>query len=111
MPESVEELVDLLELEEIEPGLYRGRQPRTELQRVFGGQVAGQALAACTSTVPGDRYVHSLHGYFLRPGDPHVPIIYDVETIRDGGSFSIRRAVARQQTRVIFYLTDRKSVV
>lgn len=68
MPQSVEELVGLLELEEIEPGLYRGRQPQTELQRVFGGQVAGQALAACTNTVPAGRYVHSLHSYFLRPG-------------------------------------------
>lgn len=105
MPQSVEELVALLELEEIEKGLYRGRQPRTELQRVFGGQVAGQALAACTKTVPEERHVHSLHSYFLRPGDPTVPIVYDVEHIRDGGSFSSRRVVARQHGRVIFYLT------
>ncbi|MBO0829325.1 MAG: acyl-CoA thioesterase II [Streptosporangiales bacterium] len=105
MPQSIEELVGLLELEEIEPGLYRGRQPETELQRVFGGQVAGQALSACISTVPEDRYVHSLHGYFLRAGDPTVPIVYDVERIRDGRSFSDRRVVARQHTRVIFYMT------
>lgn len=105
MPQSIEELVELLDLEEIEPGLYRGRQPETELQRVFGGQVAGQALAACIYTVPDGRYVHSLHGYFLRPGDPTVPIVYDVEPIRDGGSFSDRRVVARQHTRVIFYMT------
>lgn len=111
MPQSVEELVALLELEEIEQGLYRGRQPRTELQRVFGGQVAGQALAACTKTVPEERHVHSLHSYFLRPGDPTVPIVYDVEHIRDGGSFSSRRVVARQHGRVIFYLTASFQVV
>lgn len=105
VPQSIEELVDLLELEEIEPGLYRGRQPETELQRVFGGQVAGQALSACISTVPEERYVHSLHGYFLRPGDPTVPMVYDVERIRDGRSFSDRRVVARQHTQVIFYMT------
>lgn len=105
MPRSVEELVGLLDLEEIETGLYRGRQPQTDLQRVFGGQVAGQALAAGTRTVDSDRHVHSLHCYFLRPGDTRVPIVYDVERIRDGGSFSARRVVARQHGRVIFYLT------
>ncbi|MGH3098541.1 MAG: acyl-CoA thioesterase, partial [Streptosporangiales bacterium] len=83
MPESTEELVGLLELEEIETGLYRGRQPRTRLQRVFGGQVAGQALAAGIETVGADRHVHSLHAYFLRPGDIAVPIVYDVENTRD----------------------------
>ncbi|MQA01584.1 MAG: acyl-CoA thioesterase II [Streptosporangiales bacterium] len=105
MPRSVEELVGLLDLEEIEEGLYRGMQPETDLQRVFGGQVAGQALAAGIRTVADDRHVHSLHCYFLRPGDTQVPIVYDVERIRDGGSFSSRRVVARQHGRVIFYLT------
>ncbi|MPZ60139.1 MAG: acyl-CoA thioesterase II [Propionibacteriales bacterium] len=105
MPGSIAELVDLLDLEPIEVDLYRGRQPKTHLQRVFGGQVAAQALAAASRTAPDDRWVHSLHAYFLRPGDPNGPIIYDVERIRDGGSFTTRRTVARQHGRPIFYMT------
>jgi acyl-CoA thioesterase-2 len=105
MPRSVEELVDLLQLEAIEVGLYRGRQPRTVLQRVFGGQVLGQALAAASRTVPDERGAHSLHAYFLRPGDPAVPIIYDVEHLREGRSFSARRVAARQHGRPIFFLS------
>lgn len=109
MPRHLSELVDLLELEPIEVDLFRGRQPTTSLQRVFGGQVAAQALRAAWHSVDdrvdGDRFVHSLHAYFLRGGDPSVPIIYDVERIRDGGSFSTRRVVARQHGRTIFYLT------
>jgi acyl-CoA thioesterase-2 len=75
------------------------------LQRVFGGQVAGQALVAGARTVEPPREVHSLHSYFLRPGDTAVPIVYDVERIRDGGSFSTRRIVARQHGRAIYYMT------
>jgi acyl-CoA thioesterase-2 len=105
MPRSVEELVDLLKLEAIEVGLYRGRQPETSMQRVFGGQVLGQALAAASRTVPAERGVHSLHAYFLRPGDPAVPIIYDVEHLREGRSFSVRRVAARQHGRPIFYMS------
>jgi acyl-CoA thioesterase II len=105
MPRSVDELVGLLDLETIEDGLYRGRQPKTSLQRVFGGQVLGQALAASYRTVPDDRPVHSLHTYFLLPGDPDVPIIYDVQRISDRRSFSTRRVVARQSGRQIFYLS------
>jgi len=105
VPRHLSELVDLLELEAIEVDLFRGRQPTTSLQRVFGGQVAAQALRAAWHTVPADRFVHSLHAYFLRGGDPSVPIVYDVERIRDGGSFSTRRVVARQHGRTIFYLT------
>ena len=105
MAGSAEELVSLLELEELEVDLYRGSQARTERQRVFGGQVAAQAVAAATRSVVEDRAVHSLHSYFLRPGDTTVPIIYDVERIRDGGSFSTRRVVARQHGRPIYYLT------
>ena len=105
MPSSVEELMALLELEVIEDNLFRGRQPDTKLQRVFGGQVAAQALAAAEHTVP-DRYVvHSLHSYFLRPGDTQVPIVYDVDTLRDGRSFATRRVLARQHGRPIFALT------
>jgi acyl-CoA thioesterase II len=105
MPQLLSELVDLLELEPIEVDLFRGRQPETSLQRVFGGQVAAQALRAASHSVDRDRLVHSLHAYFLRGGDPTVPIVYDVERIRDGGSFSTRRVVARQHGRPIFFLT------
>jgi len=105
MPQSVTELIDLLDLEEIEVGLYRARQPRSRLQRVFGGQVLAQALMAATRTVPATRLVHSLHAYFLVGGRTDMPIVYDVEPVRDGGSFSSRRVVARQAGRVIFYLS------
>ncbi len=105
MPDSVPELLDLLELERLDLDLYRGRQPETALQRVFGGQVAAQALWAACQTVSDDVSVHSLHSYYLRPGDTAVPIIYDVERIRDGRSFSVRRVVARQHGKSIFYLT------
>jgi acyl-CoA thioesterase-2 len=105
VPTSAAELVDLLDLEEIDVNLFRGRQPETFLQRVFGGQVAGQALVAASRTAPDTMAVHSLHSYFLRPGDPSVPIIYDVERIRDGSSFATRRVEARQHGRAIYYLT------
>ena len=105
MPQSTEELLALLDLETIEECLFRGRQPETSLQRVFGGQVASQALVAAARTVEPDRAVHALHAYFLRPGGTAVPIVYDVERIRDGRSFSTRRAVARQHGRAIFYLS------
>jgi acyl-CoA thioesterase-2 len=105
MPTSVEELVDLLDLETIDVNLFRGRQPITFFQRVFGGQVAGQAMVAAERTAPEGMSMHSLHSYFLRPGDPNVPIIYDVERIRDGSSFATRRVEARQHGRAIYYLT------
>ncbi|NED98133.1 acyl-CoA thioesterase II [Phytoactinopolyspora alkaliphila] len=105
MPDSLDDLLALLDLETIEDNLFRGRQPRTRLQRVFGGQVAGQALMAALRTVPAERTAHSLHAYFLRPGDTTVPIVYDVELVRDGRSFTTRRVVARQHGRPIFYLT------
>jgi acyl-CoA thioesterase II len=105
VPQTLDEIVDLLDLEQIEDDLYRGRQPKTSMQRVFGGQVAAQALRAACNTAPDDRWVHSLHCYFLRGGDPATPIIYDVQRIRDGRSFSTRRVVARQHGRPIFYLT------
>ena len=103
MPQSVAELLDLLELEEIEVGLYRGRQPKTALQRVFGGQVLAQALMASSDTVPTERRLHSMHAYFIRPGRTDVPIVFGVENLRDGGSFSSRRVVARQGGSVIFF--------
>ncbi|MFB6722866.1 acyl-CoA thioesterase [Kribbella sp. NPDC056345] len=105
MPESLEDLVELLDLEMIDVDLYRGQQPQTALQRVFGGQVLGQALAAAGRTVDGGRITHSLHAYFLRGGDTAVPIIYRVEGTRDGGSFSSRRVVASQHGKPIFYMS------
>jgi acyl-CoA thioesterase II len=106
MPGSVTELVDLLDLEEIEVGLFRGRQTETALQRVFGGQVLAQGLVAASRTVPEDRRLHSMHGYFIRPGRTDLPIVFDVENIRDGRSFSARRAVARQGGAVIFFASS-----
>ena len=105
MPASAEELVELLSLEVIDTNLFRGRQPDTDRQRVFGGQVAAQALIAGVRTVDPAYRVHSLHSYFLLPGDTAVPIVYDVEQLRDGRSFATRRVVARQHGRPIFYLT------
>ena len=105
MPQSIEELLAVLDLEALEVDLFRGRQPDTSAQRVFGGQVLGQALAAGERTVDAERPVHSLHAYFLLPGDTRVPIIYDVERMRDGRSFSTRRVVARQHGRPIFYMS------
>jgi acyl-CoA thioesterase II len=98
-------LPGILDLERLEVDLFRGRSPREDLQRVFGGQVAGQALVAAGRTVPADRSVHSLHAYFLRPGDPAAPIVYAVDRIRDGRSFTTRRVVATQHGKAIFTLS------
>jgi acyl-CoA thioesterase-2 len=105
VPSSADELVALLDLETIDVNLFRGTQPDTLLQRVFGGQVAGQSLVAGARTVEPPLAVHSLHSYFLRPGDVSVPIVYDVERMRDGRSFSTRRIVARQHGRPIYFMT------
>lgn len=102
---AVDELLDILNLESLERNLFRGRSPKTGWQRVFGGQVIGQSLVAAQRTVPDDRHVHSLHGYFLRPGDPEVPIIYEVDRIRDGGSFTTRRVVGIQHGHAIFSMS------
>ena len=98
-------LVALLDLEPVGRDAFRGRTPDTGLPRVFGGQVAGQALVAAGRTVPADRPVHSLHAYFLRPGDPTAPIDYAVDRIRDGRSFTTRRVVATQHDEAIFHLS------
>ena len=103
--QAVAELVDLLDLEEIDQDLYRGASIPTPRGRVFGGQVAAQALCAGIRTVPAEMGVHSLHSYFLLPGDPDLPIVYDVERIRDGRSFATRRVAARQHGRPIYFLT------
>ena len=101
----LDKLVELLDLERIEVDIFRGKQPHEALQRVFGGQVAGQALVAAGRSVPADRPVHSLHAYFLRPGDPTVPIVYEVDRIRDGRSFTTRRVVAIQHGKPIFNMS------
>jgi acyl-CoA thioesterase-2 len=101
----VDGLVALLDLEAIETDIFRGVSPKVALQRVFGGQVAGQALVAAGRTVDSQRMVHSLHSYFIRPGDPSIPIIYTVERIRDGRSFSVRRVLAIQHGQPIFTLS------
>jgi acyl-CoA thioesterase II len=110
MSESLDFLVRLLDLEPIEVNIFRGVQPDEEQQRVFGGQVASQALMAAGRTVEHGR-VHSLHAYFLRPGDPTVPILYEVDRIRDGKSFTTRRVVAIQHGEAIFNLAASFHVV
>jgi acyl-CoA thioesterase-2 len=108
---ALDDLIALLDLERLEVNLFRGVSPDEKLQRVFGGQVAGQALVAAGRTVEADHPVHSLHAYFLRPGDPSVPIIYEVDRIRDGKSFTTRRVVAVQHGRAIFNLQASFQVV
>ena len=101
MSRALDELLSILDLEPLERNLFRGLSPQVGWQRVFGGQVIGQALVAACRTVE-DRAAHSLHAYFLRAGDPSVPIIYEVDRIRDGKSFSTRRVVAIQHGQAIF---------
>ncbi len=106
MTKALDAVVELLDLEQIELNIFRGRSPEGERrQRVFGGQVAGQALVAAGRTVPDDRPVHSLHAYFIRPGDPAVPLIYLVDRVRDGRSFTTRRVSAVQHGKTIFTLS------
>jgi acyl-CoA thioesterase-2 len=102
---ALDSLVAMLDLEPIEVNMFRGISPDEKRQRVFGGQVAGQALVAAARTVDDpSRMVHSLHAYFLLPGDPTVPILYEVDRLRDGRSFTTRRVVAIQHGRAIFNL-------
>src|SRR5580698_9197398 len=105
MSSELDRLLDLLDLEQVELNIFRGVSPKERVQRVFGGQVAGQALVAAGRTVPADRPVHSLHAYFIRPGDPSVPLIYTVDRVRDGRSFTTRRVSAIQHGRPIFALS------
>lgn len=104
MPSATETLLSILDLEPLEHNLFRGLSPQVGWQRVFGGQVIGQAMVAAARTVEG-RAAHSLHAYFMRPGDPAVPIIYQVERIRDGKSFATRRVVATQHGQAIFSMS------
>ena len=98
MQGPVHQLLELLDLERIDTRLFRGFSPPGERRRVFGGQVLGQALVAAGRTVD-ERTLHSMHAYFLRPGDPDHPLIYEVDLIRDGKSFTTRRVVAVQHGR------------
>jgi acyl-CoA thioesterase II len=111
MGDALDELLALLEFETLEVNLFRGLSPHEDRQRVFGGQVAAQALVAAGRTVSEDRPVHSLHAYFLRPGDPNIPIVYEVDRIRDGKSFTTRRVVAIQHGRAIFNLAASFQIV
>lgn len=105
MSQVLDDLLSLLTLEKIEQGLFRGQSQDLGFRALFGGQVMGQALSAAQETVEPLRQVHSLHSYFLRPGDAQHPVVYEVETIRDGKSFSTRRVKAIQHGQSIFYMT------
>jgi acyl-CoA thioesterase II len=102
---AIDSLLSILDLEPLEQNLFRGRSPPQGWQRVFGGQVLGQALVAAVRTVSEERIAHSLHAYFLLPGDPSQPIIYEVERTRDGGSFTTRRVKAIQHGRTMFAMS------
>jgi len=102
MSKVLDQLVSLLNMEAIEEDLFRGASQDLGFRQLFGGQVLGQSLSAASQTVGGGRLVHSLHGYFLRPGDAGLPIVYQVERVRDGGSFSTRRVTAIQKGKTIF---------
>ncbi|HTK14119.1 MAG TPA: acyl-CoA thioesterase II [Xanthobacteraceae bacterium] len=103
--QAIEELLNILDLEQLEVNLFRGTSPQQSWQRVFGGQVIGQALVAASRTVDESRPPHSLHGYFLLPGDPKVPIIYEVDRIRDGKSFTTRNVIGIQHGHAIFSMS------
>ncbi|GAA4678686.1 acyl-CoA thioesterase II [Streptomyces chumphonensis] len=105
MSEALASLLDLLDLERIEQDIFRGASRSAIIPRVFGGQVAAQALVAAGRTVPAERPAHSLHAYFLRMGDPGAPIVYNVDRIRDGRSYTTRRVVAVQHGQPIFHLS------
>lgn len=105
MSQVLNDLLALLKLETIEQGIYRGQSQDLGFRALFGGQVMGQALSAAQETVAADRHVHSLHSYFLRPGDASKPVVYEVEVLRDGKSFSARRIQAIQNGKTIFYMT------
>ena len=106
MSTAIQNLLEILDLEQLEVNRFRGRSPQVTWQRVFGGQVIGQALvAACRTVDVKARPPHSLHAYFLLAGDPKVPIIYDVERVRDGKSFTTRRVKAIQHGEPIFLMS------
>lgn len=101
----LDELLELLKLEKIEENIFRGNSQDLGFGNIFGGQVLGQALSAAYRTVPKERKAHSMHAYFILPGDPSLPIVYQVDCIRDGRSFTTRRVVAIQKGRAIFSMS------
>src|SRR5436190_24350642 len=101
---ALDYLVSLLDLEQLEVNLFRGESLDRDRVRLYGGEVLAQALMAVGRTVEPDRRVHSMHAYFLKLGDPKVPVVYDVDRIRDGGRFTTRRVVAIQHGQAIFNL-------
>ena len=103
MSQVLDDLVALLSMEPIEENLFRGRSQDLGFRQLFGGQVLGQSVSAACQTVEEARHVHSLHGYFLRPGDASLPVVYSVDRVRDGGSFSTRRVTAIQKAQPIFF--------
>src|SRR5688572_22416269 len=105
MPAPIDELLALLDLEPLEVNIYRGRNRNLGSGRVFGGQVFAQALVAARRTVEGERDAHSVHGYFILPGDLKAPIVYFVDRLRDGASFTTRRVTAIQHGQAIFNLS------
>lgn len=105
MSQVLKDLLALLSLEKIEEGFYRGQSQDLGFKALFGGQVMGQALSAAQESVDVERHIHSLHSYFLRPGDAQKPVVYEVENIRDGKSFNTRRVKAIQNGKAIFYMT------
>jgi acyl-CoA thioesterase II len=102
---AIANILSILDLEQLEVNLFRGRSPQQGWQRVYGGQVLGQALVAAVRTVEPERIAHSLHAYFLLPGDPSRPIVYSVERVRDGRSFATRRVTAIQHGRPMFVMS------
>jgi len=102
MSRVLDELLSLLKLEQIEENLFRGQSQDLGFRQLFGGQVLGQSLSAASQTVVPERHVHSMHAYFLRPGDASLPVVYTVDRVRDGGSFTTRRVVAIQKGQAIF---------
>ncbi|WP_251977652.1 acyl-CoA thioesterase [Salinicola avicenniae] len=103
MTQPLDDLIALLGLEALEENLFRGQSQDLGLPQLFGGQALGQAASAATQTVPADRFLHSLHGYFLRRGDANLPVVYSVDRVRDGGSFTTRRVTAIQRGQPIFF--------
>ena len=100
----LDNVTKVLTLEEIELNHYLGTSPSSDWDSVYGGQVIAQAMVAASNTIPSDRKAHSLHGYFLRPGNPEIPILYKVDPLRDGKSFTTRRVLATQKGEAIFTL-------
>ncbi len=102
---DIKEILSIITLKKLDENRFEGKNYKTIWGRVFGGQVLGQSLHAAYQTVPDDRIAHSMHGYFILPGDINIPIVYEVDKIRNGGSFTTRRVVAFQNNKAIFNMS------